>query len=116
MLVTTGTPVSVCGDSLHHADNVSTPAGWTLCYALETDVPDITTVPCNNLLVNIQGGQYLTDTDLVGAGGSFGCYKSSSGPSGVNVDYACTDGYQQTTYLKDRCSHCNTIGVCIRVP
>lgn len=110
-----------CGDKLRHAPDVTTPAGWTMCYVLKddpTNPSDPTYTTCRELLVNVgHGGSngYANETVLTAAGGNFGCWKSATGVGGINPSYACKENYQQWVTLSG-CTTCDSLGVCIKLP
>jgi hypothetical protein len=110
---------SMCGNILH-PDPVGGPNGWELCFIDEDDTAYHGT-QCRDLLDGIP--IYGNASNLLAAGGSFGCWHGTSGSqegatyaSNNVVSMSCRDNIQQSTTLNSWPPHNTTLGVCIRYP
>ena len=110
-----------CGSILHEDPiQLGVPSGWILCYIDESDTAYHST-PCSQLLQNLDNG--WNASDLLSAGGNFGCWHGTSGSSegasyasnGV-VGSSCRNNIQHSHPLDSWNPSNTTFGVCIRYP
>lgn len=105
-----------CGDFLTWTGYPASHNFTRLCkfYADLNDL-DGRNVPCWNTIHGIP--LYDDYTQLLNAGGNFGCMVSQDYPNDLPLlsDYSCTDGYSQHVRIGD-CVQCSYMAVCLRYP
>ena len=89
-----------------------------MCYTKTADQPNPWYTECRDFIKNIgTNTTYADETALIDAGGNYGCWRSSTGLTGIDEgkSYSCANNYQH--YAKIRtCSQCDSMGVCIKLP